>query len=347
MLRHNQPTLTLVGGTGQDSYDDDQYKVGLPNQADVAMLDAYSSAVTSVADTVGPAVVSISVGRSASANAKNIDGTGSGVVFTPDGYILTNSHVVNKAKRLRVSFSDGTSEEADLIGADPATDLAVVRVSSSGLSYAALGNNSELKVGQLVIAIGSPLGFQSTVSTGVISAMGRSLRSQQGRLIDNIIQHTAPLNPGNSGGPLVDSRGRVMGINTAIISMAQGIGFAVPSNTALWVLPQLLSHGRVIRGHLGINAWQRRLDRRLVRYHLLDIENSVEVVALDREGSAYLAGVRKGDLVVGINDLPVESVDDLHRFLSDWPLGKSVTLTIIRGRKRLELQVSPQEAATA
>jgi S1-C subfamily serine protease len=254
--------------------------------------------------------------------------------------------VVSQAKHLRVSFSDGASEEADLIGADPATDLAVVRVSSSGLPYAALDDNRKLKVGQLMIAIGSPLGFQSTVSTGVISAMGRSLRSQDGQLIENVIQHTAPLNPGNSGGPLVDSHGGVMGVNTAIIAMAQGIGFAIPSNTALWVLPQLLAHGRVRRGHLGINAWQRRLDRRLVRFHELEMESTVEVVSLDPKGSAILAGVRPGDLVVGISDRPVKSVDDLHRFLSDWPIGGSVKLTVIRGRKRLELQVTPRDAAT-
>jgi S1-C subfamily serine protease len=199
-------------------------------------------------------------------------------------------------------------------------------------------------VGQLVIAIGNPFGFQSTVSTGVVSAVGRALRSREGRLIENIVQHTAPLNPGNSGGPLVDSRGRVVGVNTAIIVMAQGIGFAIPSNTAKWVVSQLLTHGRVRRGYLGIAGQQRRLDRRITRYHQLEDDLAVEVVSVSSEGPAARAGIMQGDLIVRISDQPVTSVDDIHRFLSEWPIGEAVTLMIVRGREMREVTVIPVEA---
>ncbi len=205
---------------------------------DVELLDAYSRAVITVVDTVGPAVVSIAVGKPTPTEGGEQVGAGSGVVIAPDGYILTNQHVVHGAKRLTVLFTSGQQAEATLVGEDPATDLAVIRAHGSGLPYASLGDSDALRAGQLVIAIGNPLGFQSTVSTGVVSALGRALRSRQGRLIESIIQHTAPLNPGNSGGPLVDSRGRVVGINTAIIALAQGIGFAIPANTARWVVSQ-------------------------------------------------------------------------------------------------------------
>jgi S1-C subfamily serine protease len=201
-------------------------------------------------------------------------------------------------------------------------------------------------VGQLVIAMGNPFGFQSTVSTGVVSALGRALRSQEGRLIENIIQHTAPLNPGNSGGPLVDSRGRVVGLNTAIIAMAQGIGFAIPASTVKWVVSQLLQHGRVRRGYLGLAGRQRPLDRRLVRFHRLKTESAVEAISVDPRGPAGQAGLRQGDLIVGIQGQEVASVDDLHRFLADWPVGQPVTLTVVRGRERLELRVVPAEAGT-
>ncbi len=313
--------------------------------SDVELLDAYSRAVITVADTVGPAVVSVMAGKPGPATGLEQMGAGSGVVVAPDGYILTNQHVVQGARRLTVLFTDGGRAEATVVGEDAATDLAVIRATASGLAYASLGDSAQLRVGQLVIAIGNPLGFQSTVSTGVVSALGRALRSREGRLIENIVQHTAPLNPGNSGGPLVDSRGRVVGVNTAIIALAQGIGFAIPANTARWVLSQLLLHGRVKRALLGLGGRERVLDRRLARLYQLPLDQAVEVISSDPAGPAASAGLRPGDLIVAIGGKPVGSVADLHRFLADWPLGESLELTVIRGKERLELGIIPSEAA--
>ena len=315
-----------------------------PHEAEADLLDAYSRAVTAVVDAVGPAVVSISGrGEQHGAEPEQI-GAGSGVIIAPDGYILTNDHVVHHAKRLTVTLTDGTNFGASVIGKDPATDLAVIRADASGLQSASLGDSSLLRVGQLVIAMGNPFGFQSTVSTGVVSALGRALRSREGRLIESIIQHTAPLNPGNSGGPLVDSRGRVMGINTAIIMIAQGIGFSIPSNTARWVVSQLLSSGRVRRAFLGIAARPRPLDRRLVRYHDLSGDQAVEVLSVDLKSPAGRAGMRISDLIVSVNGQRVASVDDLHRFLSEWPIGEPVTITVLRGKNKADLMVVPTEA---
>jgi S1-C subfamily serine protease len=268
------------------------------------------------------------------------------VVIAPDGYVLTNDHVVHHAKRLTVTMTDGTDFGASVVGKDLATDLAVIRADASGLPSAALGDSSLLRVGQLVFAMGNPFGFQSTVSTGVVSALGRALRSREGRLIESIIQHTAPLNPGNSGGPLVDSRGRVMGINTAIIMMAQGIGFSIPSNTARWVVSQLLTNGRVRRAFLGIAARPRPLDRRLVRYHDLSGDQAVEVLSVDLESPAGRAGIRISDLIVSVNGQRVASVDDLHKFLGEWPIGEPVTITVVRGRNKANVTVVPAEAGT-
>ena len=314
------------------------------NSSDVELLDAYSRAVITVAETVGPAVVSITVGKSLPGHFGEQTGAGSGVVIAPDGYIVTNHHVVNQTQRLTVMFTDGSQSEATLVGKDPATDLAVIRSNAADLPYASLGDSEQLRVGQLIIAIGNPLGFQSTVSTGVVSALGRALRSQQGRLIENIIQHTAPLNPGNSGGPLVDSRGRVVGINTAIIAMAQGIGFAIPANTARWVISQLLLHGKVRRGFLGISGREKILDRRSARSFALDVNRALEVIFSDPQGPATQAGLRKGDLIVAIAGHTVSNVDDLHRRLADWPIGQPLTLSILRGNQRLEFKVTPSEA---
>jgi S1-C subfamily serine protease len=316
--------------------------LGPTETCDAELLDAYSRAVVQVVDTVGPAVVGIFVGHQEQGQA----GAGSGVIITPDGYILTNDHVVHGGGKIGVRLSDGAALAAQLIGTDPATDLAVIRVAASSLPYATLGDSAGLKVGQLVIASGNPFGFQSTVSTGVISALGRSLRSQEGRLIENIIQHTAPLNPGNSGGPLVDSRGRVVGINTAIIAMAQGIGFAIPAATAKWVVSQVLSHGRVRRGFLGLAGRSRPLERRLVRFHQLTGDFAVEVISVDPKGPAAQGGLKIGDLIVALNGTSVASVDDMHRFLAEWPLGQGVTLMVIRGSERRELHVVPAEANT-
>jgi S1-C subfamily serine protease len=245
-----------------------------------------------------------------------------------------------------VTLADGRALVATVVGVDPATDLAVIRAEGSGLAHASIGDSASLRAGQLVIAVGNPFGFQSTVSTGVISALGRAFRTREGRLIENIIQHTAPLNPGNSGGPLVDSRGAVVGINTAIIPQAQGIGFAIPSATAKWVVSQLLVHGRVRRGSLGIAGRQRPLDRRLVRFHGLNHDRAVEVLAVDPNGPARQASVQTGDLIVAIEGRDVASVDDLHRVLAEWPIGQPVALAILRGRERVTISVVPVEAAT-
>jgi S1-C subfamily serine protease len=309
--------------------------------SDQELLDAYSRAVVHVVDAVGPAVVNIGVGRKTRRGEQS--GAGSGVVIAPDGYILTNSHVVHGATRLTIAFTDGSTRAATLVGTDPPTDLAVIRTFDSGLAYAKLGDSTGVRVGQLVIAMGNPLGFESSVSTGVVSARGRSMRSQEGRLIENIIQHTAPLNPGNSGGPLLNSHGAVIGINTAIIPMAQGIGFAVPANTADVVLSQIIQHGRVRRGFLGISARTRPLDRRLVRALGLSAEQAVEVMKLEIDGPAQRAGLRSGDVVVAMNDQPVRSVDDLHRLLSEWRPGEPARVSLLRGNTLCQIEIRPVE----
>lgn len=314
---------------------------------DVELLDAYSRAVETVVEAVAPAVVSIVV-RIKSKGGRQafpMGGTGSGAVVAPDGYVLTNSHVVSGAESIEVKFRDGVTHHATLVGEDPPTDLAVIRVEASGLPYATVGDSGSLRVGQLVIAIGNPLGFDSTVSIGVISALGRALRSRDGRLIENIIQHTAPLNPGNSGGPLVNSRGHLVGINTAIIAMAQGIGFAIPSNTANLVVSQLITQGRVKRGHLGLVGGIRRLDRRQVRLHNLPNEYAVEIIRVYPDGPAGLAGMRESDLIIGIADRPVGTLDDLHRFLTEWPVGQPVKITILRRAAKEEIEVVPSEVS--
>jgi len=317
-----------------------------PAPSDAELLDAYSRAVTAVVDSVGPAVVSIHVGEGRRSSEFEPSGAGSGFVITPDGYILTNSHVAAGAREIQAVFMDGRKLAATLIGHDPSTDLAVLQVNASSLPYTTLIDSSGLRVGQLVIAMGNPLGFQSTVSTGVVSSLGRALRSQDGRLIENIIQHTAPLNPGNSGGPLLDTRGRVIGINTAIIAMAQGIGFAIPAGTARSVVPQLLTKGRVARGYLGVIGFRRQLDRRLVRFHGLDKDHGVEIASLEPSGPARLAGMQTGDIILAINGQDITSPDDLFRFLSEWPVGRPVTVGLLRRKDKLNLEVVPAAAVT-
>jgi S1-C subfamily serine protease len=337
-----EKTLKLIGDR---SYGHTRAESSNPAQVrDADLLDAYSRAVISVVDTVSPTVVSIQAGIHQHKAEQDQSASGSGVIFAPDGYILTNDHVIHGAKQLRVTLTDGSTMAAATVGTDPATDLAVIRANASSLEYSSLGDSSQLKPGRLVIAIGNPFGFQSTVSTGVVSALGRGLRSRDGRLIENIIQHTAPLNPGNSGGPLVDSAGNVMGINTAIILMAQGIGFAVPANTARWVVSQLLTHGRVRRGFLGISGRQWPLNRRLMRYHNLQNNFAIEVLSVERDSPASRVGIHMGDFIVAVGDTQVSSVDDLHRFLSEWPIGEEITLTIIRRSECIEVRVVPVEA---
>ncbi len=339
-----QRALSFVSGEESVRAAEAPCEVKDAGKSDIELLDAYSRAVIAVVDAVGPAVVGIEIGSQLRGKEPEQVGAGSGVMITPDGYILTNDHVVHNAGEIAVTMTNGATLEAEIVGTDPATDLAVIRAGGSSLPYATLGNSSDLRVGQLVIAIGNPFGFQSTVSTGVISGIGRALRSREGRLIENIIQHTAPLNPGNSGGPLLDSRGHIVGINTAIIIMAQGIGFSIPADTAKWVVSQLLAYGHVRRGYLGIGAQQRPLDRRLVRFYNLPAESAVEVFSIEPKGPAGVAGVRVGDLILAINGQPITSVDQIHRFLSEWPIGPSVKLTIIRGKDKMEVEVVPAEA---
>ncbi|MEI6047168.1 MAG: trypsin-like peptidase domain-containing protein, partial [Chloroflexota bacterium] len=257
-------------------------------------------------------------------------GAGSGVIIAPDGYILTNSHVVSGAIQIEVMLSDDSHYPAQLVGQDADTDLAVVRIGASGLPTAKLGNSDTLRAGQLVIAIGNPLGFQATVTAGVVSATGRSLRSQSGRLIENIIQTDAALNPGNSGGPLVDSRGQVVGINTAIIAMAQGICFAIPINTAKWVTGLLMQEGKVTRGYLGISCQQRPLNQNVIRTYNLAYKTGVVILQIAPNSPAATAGLRSSDIIISLDNQPVTSVDQLHKLLSRKTIGKEVSLTALR-----------------
>lgn len=305
-------------------------------------LDAYSAAVVGAVERVGPAVVSVYVGGAAEA-AQARGGAGSGVVVTPDGYLLTNEHVVQRVAEARVTFVDGRSVPAVVTGRDPATDLAVLRAQAGALPYARLAGGQRLRAGQLVVAVGNPFGFESTVSAGVVSALGRSLRSRQGRLIEGIVQHTAALNPGNSGGPLVDAHGRVAGINTAIIAIAQGIGFAVPATTAQWVLTEILTQGRVRRAWLGVAARDRPLDLRLVRALGLSTTRAVEVMSREVQGPAAAADLRPGDLIVAVNGQAVDGIDALHRQLSRVPPGSELQLTVVRRTQRLTVSLIARE----
>ncbi len=311
-----------------------------PSQAaELEALDAYSRTVIGAVNQTGPAVVSIKV-----QSGRGRGGEGSGVLITPDGYLLTNEHVVRRAEQIAVTFIDGHSVAAEVHGTDVATDLAVVRARGNDLPYAVIAEQVSLRPGQLVIAIGNPLGFEATVTTGVVSALGRSMRSSDGRLIEGVVQHTAPLNPGNSGGPLTDSGSRVVGINTAIIGSAQGIGFAVPSNTAHWVFTELLTHGRVRRGYLGIAGRDRPLDRRLVL--ALDLRTSVAIEAMkvDIEGPAGRAGLQVGDMIVGAGGEALSGLDGLHRLLSRWPSGKRLAVDVLRGKRVVALELVPGPA---
>jgi S1-C subfamily serine protease len=341
-----QRTLTVINNEAGEQNPAGPCEVGTAEKSNVDLLDAYSRAVITVAEAVGPAVVSISTGTRSEDEEPETGGAGSGVIIAPDGYVLTNDHVVHGSKQLSVSLTNGTTLSAAIVGMDPATDLAVIRIDSTNLPFATLGDSASLRVGQLVIAIGNPFGFQSTVSTGVVSALGRALRSREGRLIENIVQHTAPLNPGNSGGPLVDSRGRIVGLNTAIIMGAQGIGFSIPSDTAKWVVSQLLTLGRVRRGYLGIAAQPRPLSRRTARFFNLTQVSAVEVLSVTRGGPAAKGGMRKGDLIVAMNGTDIINVDLLQKFLADWPIGKPVKVSVLRVQERLEINVTPSEAGT-
>lgn len=321
--------------------------------SDRPLLDAYSSAVTGAVERISPSVAHIEVhqaaGRTRSGEPRERQGGGSGFVFTPDGLILTNSHVVHEAARIAVTLSDGRHMPATLIGEDPASDLAVIRLERPqfdelGLVAAELGDSQRLRVGQIAIAIGAPYGFQSTVTAGVVSALGRSLRSYSGRLIDDVIQTDAALNPGNSGGPLVDSAGRVVGVNTATILPAQGICFAIGINTAKFVASRLLRDGRIRRSFVGISGQTVPVHRRVVRFYDLPKETGALVLSVEDASPAKRAGVREGDIIVALDGQPVAGVDDLHRVLTDVRVGVSCTLMVLRWTEKLELKIVPEEA---
>jgi S1-C subfamily serine protease len=320
---------------------------------DDLLLDAYSRAVTGAVGHVSPSVVNIEVhsaaGQTRSGEPRERRGGGSGFVFTPDGLILTNSHVVHDARRIEVTLADGRRMPATAIGDDPASDLAVIRVGEvrsdePGLTAATLGDSQALRVGQVVIAIGAPYGFQSTVTAGVVSALGRSLRSYSGRLIDDVIQTDAALNPGNSGGPLVDSAGRVIGVNTATILPAQGICFAIGINTAKFVASRLLRDGRIRRSFIGVSAQTVPIHRRVVRFYDLVKESGALVLSVEEDSPAKRAGLRDGDVIVALEGHPVAGVDDLHRVLTDVRVGVSSSLTALRLTEKLDLRIVPEEA---
>jgi len=318
---------------------------------DEQLLDAHSQAVVSAAEQVSPAVVNIEVlnkrgstSRSDPRLAPDVRGNGSGFLFTPDGFILTNSHVVHGAAELMVTLADGRREPANLIGDDPDTDVAVVRIHASHLVPAHLGDSHTIRVGQLVVAIGNPYGFQCTVTAGVVSALGRSLRSQSGRLIDNVIQTDAALNPGNSGGPLVTSRGDVIGVNTAVILPAQGICFAIGINTATFVAGRLIKDGRIKRGYIGVAGQNVPLLRHLVRRHTLPVTSGILVLSVEPNSPAQRAGVRPGDVLVGYAGRTVAGIDDLHRLLVEEQVGIPAPLTVLRSGEVLDLNIVAEES---
>jgi S1-C subfamily serine protease len=318
---------------------------------DAGLLDAYSQAVVGAAEAISPSVVKIDVaqpGRNRSGEPRERQGGGSGFVFTPDGLVLTNSHVVHGSTRIAVSLPDGQHFPAHVIGDDPATDLAVIRMGlpsndAPHLVAAPLGDSQRLRVGQLAIAIGNPYGFQYTVTAGVVSALGRSLRSYSGRLIEDVIQTDASLNPGNSGGPLVSSDGRVIGVNTATIMGAQGLCFAIGINTAKFVAGRLLRDGRIRRSYIGVEAQTAQLHRRVIRFYDLPCESGVIVASVAKGSPAQKAGLREGDLIIALDGKPVAGVDDLHRLLTDARVGTSSVLTVLRWNERIELPVIPEE----
>ena len=313
----DQSNLTQPPNPGESHPEDEQ------------ALDAFSQVVVRVAEVLRPAVVNLRGERGS-------QGSGSGILFTPDGFLLTNHHVVGNKQRVRVRLSDGRELSGRVVGADPWTDLAVVQADASSLPYAAFGESAKLRVGQLVVAIGSPFGFDSTVTAGVVSALGRTLRSITGHLVDNVIQTDAALNPGNSGGPLVNGSGLVVGINTAIIAPAQGICFAIPISAAQHILPQLLQHGRVIRGYLGLHGHTIPIPRHLGRLFGFTQTTGVEVIAIEPGGPAEDAGIEPEDVIVSLGEQSVASVDDLHKLLTQLPVAVPASVVLLRGERRLQ-----------
>ena len=312
--------------------------------ADMALLDEYSRAIVRAVERVAPSVVNIEVQQRGQNQPREVAGNGSGFVITPDGFILTNSHVVHGATRIVVNLPGGHDYPAQLIGDDPETDLAVIRIDAPQLIHVRLADSEDLRVGQLAIAIGNPFGFQASVTAGVISALGRSMYSQSGRLIDNIIQTDAALNPGNSGGPLVNSAGEVIGVNTAMIRPAQGICFAIASNTARLVAGWLIRDGKIRRSYIGVAGQNVPLHRRVVRFYGLPLDTGVLVVSVEKNSPAERARLREGDLVIAFNGQPIGTVHDLHKFLVGEQIGVGASLTVIRHTEKLELPILPAES---
>ena len=312
--------------------------------SDYSLLDEYSRTVVSAAERVAPAVVNIEIQQRSKNRSRDIAGSGSGFIITPDGFILTNSHVIHGATQIVVNLSDGRDCPAQLIGDDPETDLAVIRIAAPQLVHVRLADSEPLRVGQVAIAIGNPLGFQASVTAGVISALGRSMYSQSGRLIDNIIQTDAALNPGNSGGPLVNSAGEVIGVNTAMIRPAQGICFAIASNTAKLVAGWLIRDGRIRRSYIGVAGQNVPLHRRVIRFYNLPLETGVLVVSVEKDSPAQRAGLREGDIIVGFGERPIGSIHDLHKMLVAEQIGVPAKLLIIRHTEKLELSILPAES---
>jgi S1-C subfamily serine protease len=334
-ILNDEPKPSSLGGEGIES------PANALLGSDAELLDAYSAVVSGAAEKVSPTVVHVEVMNSA-ATGRPSAGAGSGFVFTPDGFILTNSHVVNGASTVHVTLLDGRRFEANVIGDDADSDLAVLRIGAMNLPAAELGNSAAVKVGQVAIAIGSPYGFQYSVTAGVVSAMGRSLRAASGRMIDNVIQTDAALNPGNSGGPLVNSQGQVIGVNTAVILPAQGICFAIAMNTAKFVAARLMRDGRIIRAHLGVAGMNVPIQRKVVRFHRLAVERGVMVASVEPGSPAEKAGIRADDVVIGFGEHPVATIDMLHKLLSDEGVDVKTPTTILRGTEKLLIDVRPE-----
>jgi len=317
-----------------------------PPRDDGVLLDEYSRTIVSAADRVGPAVVNIDIKQRLDSRRgpREVGGSGSGFVIAPDGFILTNSHVVHDANQIAVSLPDGREYPAQLAGDDPDTDLAVIRIDAPHLAHVRLADSESLRVGQVVIAIGNPLGFQASVTAGVISALGRSMYAQSGRLIDNIIQTDAALNPGNSGGPLVNSAGEVIGVNTAMIRPAQGICFAIASNTAKFVAGWLIRDGKIRRSYIGVAGQNVPLHRRIVRFYNLPLETGVLVVSVEKDSPAQRAGLREGDLIIAFNEQPIGSIHELHKMLMGEQIGVEAKLLVIRHTEKLVLAITPAES---
>ena len=317
-----------------------------PGWNDAALLDEYSRTVVSAADRVGPAVVNIDIKQrlESQRGPREVGGSGSGFVIAPDGFILTNSHVVRAANQIAVSLPDGREYPAQLVGDDPDTDLAVIRIDAPHLAHVRVADSENLRVGQVVIAIGNPLGFQASVTAGVISALGRSMHAQSGRLIDNIIQTDAALNPGNSGGPLVNSAGEVIGVNTAMIRPAQGICFAIASNTAKFVAGWLIKEGKIRRSYIGVAGQNVPIHRRVVRFYNLPLETGVLVVSVEKNSPAEKTGLREGDVIVAFNAKAIGSIHELHKMLMGEQIGVQSEITVVRHTEKLALAITPAES---